>query len=110
MNKTPAREIEVGSAKEAKDTFEQSSLLLFHLLSIPPPPYIYNNITYLYCQYNINVTVIFCHTFFVYHSDVCRFVYMFYTIFYFRGTYVLFSIFNPHVFLYHIKLYINSLK
>ncbi|KAL5677132.1 hypothetical protein ACJX0J_013263, partial [Zea mays] len=35
---------------------------------------IYNNITYLYHQYNISVVVIFCHTNFAYYSDVCCFV------------------------------------
>jgi hypothetical protein len=35
---------------------------------------IYNNVTYLYRQYNIIVTVIFCHTNFVYHSNIYHFI------------------------------------
>jgi hypothetical protein len=40
---------------------------------------IYNNIIYLYCQYNISVIVIFYHTDFAYHSDVCCSISMFCT-------------------------------
>jgi hypothetical protein len=29
--------------------------------------------------------MIFCHMDFAYYSDACRFVYMFYIVFYFRG-------------------------
>jgi hypothetical protein len=35
----------------------------------------------VYRQYNISVTMIFCHTNFVYHSNICRFVFMFHTSF-----------------------------
>jgi hypothetical protein len=39
---------------------------------------IYNNIAYLYRQYSISIMMIFCHTNFTYHSDVCYSVSMFY--------------------------------
>jgi hypothetical protein len=38
---------------------------LFDISSFYLSRRIYNNIIYLYCQYNINVIVIFCHTNFV---------------------------------------------
>jgi hypothetical protein len=44
---------------------------------------IYNNITYLYCQYNISVTVILLYRFCI-HSDICCFVSIFYTDFNYR--------------------------
>jgi hypothetical protein len=40
--------------------------------------HIYNNITYLYRQYNINIILIFCHTDFIYYNDTYRSIFMFY--------------------------------
>jgi hypothetical protein len=48
----------------------------------------YNNITYLYLQYNISVQMIFCHTNFIYRIDVCHSVSIFYTNFNFRSGYI----------------------
>jgi hypothetical protein len=43
---------------------------LFDISSFYLSRHIYNNITYLYRQYAINVIMIFCYTDFAYHSDV----------------------------------------
>jgi hypothetical protein len=43
--------------------------------------HIYNNITYLYHQYNISVTMIFYHMDFIYYNDVYHFIFMFILIF-----------------------------
>jgi hypothetical protein len=40
---------------------------------------IYNNITYLYHQYNISFTMIFCHIDFTYYSNICCSKSIFYT-------------------------------